>query len=90
MRAHAAAEAKERKSEQTAGGRDGPLFVAAAVERVAIFAGVAEVPDARIGGMALAGLDRDQPFAAMGKPLELDGGESVRCEQAAEQQSEND
>jgi hypothetical protein len=58
----------------------GRLFAAAAVECMAIFAGVAEVPDARIHRMALARLDRDEPLAAVGKPLELDGGESIRCE----------
>jgi hypothetical protein len=90
MRANAATQAKERKPEQTVAGRDRPLFVASAVERMAIFAGVAEVPDARIRSMALARFDRHQPFAAVGKPLELDGGERIRCEQAAEQRSKND
>jgi hypothetical protein len=41
-------------------------------------------------GMALARLDRDQPFAAAGKPLELDGGERVLRQQAAERQNKND
>jgi len=89
MRTHAATEGRG-KSEQTAAGRDRPLFVAATVERVAIFAGVAEVPDARIRGMALARFDCHQPFAAVGKPLELDSGERIRCQQAAEQRSKND
>jgi hypothetical protein len=63
--------------------------VATAVKRVAIFAGVAKVPDARIARMALARLDRHKPFAAVGKPLELDGGERIRRQQAGERQSKS-
>ena len=71
-------------------GPETPLLVAAAVERMAIFPSVAKVPDARMRGMALARLDGDQPFAAAGKPLELDGGKRVLRQQAAERQNKND
>ena len=71
-------------------GPETPLLVAAAVERMAIFPGVAKVPDARMRGMALARLDGDQPFAAAGKPLEFDGGKRVLRQQAAERQNKND
>src|SRR5215475_898936 len=57
---------------------------------MAIFPGVAKVPDARMRGMALARLDGDQPFAAAGKPLELDRGKRVLRQQAAERQNKND
>ena len=57
---------------------------------MAVFTGVAKVPDARIRGVALARLDRDEPFAAAGKALELDGGKRVLRQQAAERQSKND
>jgi hypothetical protein len=40
--------------------------------------------------MALARLDRHEPFAAVGKPLEPDGGERIRCQKAAEHQSKCD
>ena len=53
------------------------LLVAAAVERVAIFTSVAKVPDARIAGVAFAGLHSHQPFATVRKPLELDGGKCI-------------
>jgi hypothetical protein len=56
---------------------------------MAIFTGMAEVPDARIGGMALARLDGDEPLAAMRKPLELDGGKRVLRQQATERQNKN-
>jgi hypothetical protein len=78
------------KIRATAFGPETPLLVAAAVERMAIFPGVAKVPDARMRGMALAGLDRDQPFAAAGKPLELDRRKRVLRQQAAERQNKND
>jgi hypothetical protein len=78
------------KIRATAFGPETPLLVAAAVERMAIFPGVAKVPDARMRGMALAGLDRDQPFAAAGKPLELDRRKRVLRQQAAEHQNKND
>ena len=78
------------KISATAFGPETLLLVAAAVERMAIFPGVAKVPDARMRGMALARLDRDQPFAAAGKPLELDGGKRVLRQQAAERQNKND
>lgn len=70
--------------------RDKPLFVAMAVDRVAIFAGVAIVPDARIARMALTRLDRHKPFAAVWEPLELDGGERISCKNTAEDQSKSD
>ena len=40
--------------------------------------------------MALARLDRHQPLAAMGKPLEFDGGERVGRQQAVRQQNNSD
>jgi hypothetical protein len=40
--------------------------------------------------MALTRLDRHQPFAAMGKPLELDGGERIGRQQAVRQQNNSD
>jgi hypothetical protein len=40
--------------------------------------------------MALARLDRHKPFAAVGEPLEPDGGERIRCQKAAEHQSQSD
>jgi hypothetical protein len=61
-----------------------------AVGRVAIFAGVAIVPDARIARMTLTRLDRHKPFPAVGKPLELDGGERISCQNTAEDQSKSD
>ena len=70
--------------------RDEPLLVATTVDRVAIFARVAIVPDARLARMALACLDRHKPFAAVGGPLEPDGGERFRCQKAAEHQSQSD
>ena len=40
--------------------------------------------------MALARLERHKPFAAMGKPLEPDGGKRIRCQNAAEHDGESD
>lgn len=80
-------EEKERSEQKQS--RRAPLFVAGAVEGVAIFTRVAKVPDARIGGMALAGLDRDESVATAGKALELDGSKRVLRQQATERQSKS-
>jgi hypothetical protein len=85
-----------RKDQINVARRNTPLLAATAVERMAIFASVAKVPDARIRGMALARLDRDEPFAAADKALELDGGKRVlrqhgaEHQKTAERQSKND
>ena len=71
-------------------GGDGPLLVATTVERAAIFARMAIVPGTRLARMALARLDRHKPCAAVGKPLEPDGGERIRCQNAAEHDSKSD
>ena len=71
-------------------GADGPLLVATTVERAAIFARVAIVPGTRLARMALARLDRHKPSAAVGKSLEPDGGERIRCQNATEHDSESD
>lgn len=63
---------------------------AGAVQGVAILASVAEVPMARIGRVALAGLGADQAFRAMRKPFELDGGKRVLRQQAREHARQND
>ena len=41
---------------------------------MAVMASVAEVPDARIVGMAFTGLDLHKTFAAMREALVFDGG----------------
>jgi hypothetical protein len=40
--------------------------------------------------MALARLERHKPFAAMGKPLEPDGGKRIRDQDAAAYDGESD
>jgi hypothetical protein len=55
----------------------GQLLMAGAIIRVAVLAGMTEVPVARIAGVAFAGLGRHQSFATMRKALELDGGERI-------------
>jgi len=44
---------------------------------VAVVSGVTVVPNARIAGVALTGLHGYKAVAAMGKALELDGGNRV-------------
>jgi hypothetical protein len=44
---------------------------------MAVVSGVTVVPNARIAGVALTGLDGDKAVAAMGKTLEREGGKRV-------------
>ena len=83
---------RDRHSEEigSAPGHPAALFVAAAVEPMAILTGVAKVPDARMRGMALARFDRNEPVIAVGETLELDGGRRLLRQQAAERQSKSD
>jgi hypothetical protein len=50
------------------------LLSATAIERMAVVSSVTVVPNARIGGVALTGMHGYKALAAMGKTLELHGG----------------
>jgi hypothetical protein len=53
------------------------LLSATAIERMAVVSGVTVVPNARIAGVALTGMHGYKALAAMGKPLEHDGGNCI-------------
>jgi hypothetical protein len=53
------------------------LLSATAIERMAVVSGVTVVPNARIAGVALTGMQGYKALAAMGKALELDGGNCI-------------
>jgi hypothetical protein len=53
------------------------LLSATAIERMAVVSGVTVVPNARIAGVALTGMHGYKALAAMGKTLELDGGNRI-------------
>jgi hypothetical protein len=44
---------------------------------MAVISGMTVVPNTRIAGVAFTGVNGYKAFAAMGKALELDGGERV-------------
>lgn len=53
------------------------LLSATAIERMAVMSSMAVVPNARIAGVAFTGVHGYRAVAAMGKTLELDGGQRV-------------
>jgi hypothetical protein len=53
------------------------LLSATAIERMAVVSGVTVVPNARIAGVAFTGMHGYKALAAMGKTLELDGGNCI-------------